>query len=224
MGDNSSNFRFYFHWIYYVEQELSTLPEHPSSPLVFSGIFSFLHSVLYIIVTKIFSLFVCLTPLSIIFQLYRGIQFYWRRKQENPEKTTDLSQVTNKLDHNSVYKMSKSIQIHHENKIRSAIKIHINTKNVAIVAMHDHMVVGFTTTYAISTYHHWFCELKSCSWGGVLNTTICDEVCQWLATDLWFQCEYESRSWRGLLDITLFQFYQWFSVYSGFLHHYNLSP
>ena len=55
--------------------------------------------------------------------------------------------------------MSKSIQIHHENKIRSAIKIHINTKNVAVVAMHDHMVVGFTTTSAISAYHH--CKFES---------------------------------------------------------------
>ena len=25
----------------------------------------------------------------------------------------------------------------------------------------DHMVVGFTTTCAISAYHHWSCELES---------------------------------------------------------------
>jgi hypothetical protein len=34
---------------------------------------------------------------------------------------------------------------------------------------HDHMVVGFTTTYAISPYHHWHCEFESCSWWGVHN-------------------------------------------------------
>jgi hypothetical protein len=45
-------------------------------------------------------------------------------------------------------------------------------------------IVGFTTTYAIAVYHHLSCEFKS--WWGVLDTTLCDKVCQWLTTDRWF--------------------------------------
>ena len=43
---------------------------------------------------------------------------------------------------------------------------------------HDRMIVGFTTTYAISAYHHLSCEFESSSWRGVLDTTLCDKVCQ----------------------------------------------
>jgi hypothetical protein len=30
------------------------------------------------------------------------------------------------------------------------------------------------------------CEFESRSWWGFLNTTLCDKVCQWLATGRWF--------------------------------------
>ena len=55
----------------------------------------------------------------------------------------------------------------------------------AVLAM-NRMVVGFTTTYAISSYHHSSCESEPRSWRGVLDTTLCDKVCQWLATGRWF--------------------------------------
>ena len=48
------------------------------------------------------------------------------------------------------------------------------------------MVVGFTTTCAISVYHHKRCEFKSRSRRGVLDTTLCDKVCRCLATGQWF--------------------------------------
>jgi hypothetical protein len=41
----------------------------------------------------------------------------------------------------------------------------------------DHMVVGFTTIYAISAYHHWCCEFESRSGRGVQHYVIKFVVC-----------------------------------------------
>ena len=42
----------------------------------------------------------------------------------------------------------------------------------------DRTVGGFTTTCAISAYRHQHCEFEPHSWQGVLDTTLCDKVCQ----------------------------------------------
>jgi hypothetical protein len=42
----------------------------------------------------------------------------------------------------------------------------------------DRMLIGFTTTCAISAHHHESSEFEPRSWRGVLDTTLCDKVCQ----------------------------------------------
>jgi len=51
---------------------------------------------------------------------------------------------------------------------------------------HDRMVVGFSAPCVINANHHSRCEFEARSWRGVLDTTLCDKVCQWLATGHWF--------------------------------------
>ena len=72
-----------------------------------------------------------------------------------------------------------------QGEIMVIYKLH-HTFNRAIVVMIVIMVVVFTTTCVISAYYHRGCEFELCSWQGVLDTTLCDKVYQWLATGQWF--------------------------------------
>ena len=46
-----------------------------------------------------------LATLSAKCQLYRDRRFYWLKKPEYPRKTTDMSQVTDKLNHIMLYRV-----------------------------------------------------------------------------------------------------------------------
>ena len=71
----------------------------------------------------------------------------------------------------------------------------------------DHMVVGFTITYAISAYHHWCCEFESWSGRGVQHYVIK------FVSDL--------RQVGGFLQVLRFPppRYNWNIVESGVKHH-----
>jgi hypothetical protein len=53
----------------------------------------------------------------------------------------------------------------------------------------------------VIAYHHYSCECEHCSRRCVLDATVCDEVCQWLAAGWWFS-PVSSTNKTGHQDIT----------------------
>ena len=69
--------------------------------------------------------------------------------------------------------------------------------------------------YAISAYHHQRCEFHPRSRRCVIDTTLCDKFCQWLATGRWFSLGTPVSS----TNETDRHWHNWNVVESGVNHH-----
>jgi hypothetical protein len=87
----------------------------------------------------------------------RGCQFYWWREPEYQlEKNICIPRVIDELDHIMLY------QVHLATLVTTMSYVRNNINNILFISVisftegrrgRDHIVVGLTTTYAISAYH-----------------------------------------------------------------------
>ena len=108
---------------------------------------------------------------------------------------------------------------HNQYKLHVTFIFKIYWPEVRIYILRDHcgrdlMVVGYQYNKWLSPLQLW---VESCSWRGVLDTTLCNKVCQWFAGGRCFSLGTPVSSTNKIK-------HNWNIVLSGVNHHSHNSP